>query len=318
MAVVLAVALPALAASPADAAGSSLGSRVHFGAYAAGFTGAGTQVRQLESQLGARVSIASSFRGPGDLFPTGEEVTDAASGHTLLVSWDMGSTSGDRFTTYTSGGHDAYLRSAAVFARDSNKTIYLRPWAEMNGDWQPFQPTADGSRVAGGTPAEFVAAWRHVVDVFRAVGANNVGWVFNPTADTYAETTPVGSIFPGAGYVDVLGLDGYNWGIGGPGGWRSFETIFAGQYRNLTALATTLPVWVCEVGSKEPTESDGAPVDTSHTKSAWYSAALASTAFPAVQAFVLFDVRKERDWRVASSSRSLRVVSTAVVAAAGR
>ena len=110
----------------------------------------------------------------------------------------------------------------------------------------------------------------------------------------------------------------YNWGVGGPGGWRSFETMFAGQYRNLTTLAATLPVWVCEVGSKEPTESDGAPVDTSHTKSAWYSAALASTVFPAVQAFVLFDVRKERDWRVASSPSSLRVVSVAVRAAAGR
>jgi len=30
---------------------------------------------------------------------------------------------------------------------------------------------------------------------------------FNPTTDTYAGTTPVTSIWPGAAYVDVLGLD---------------------------------------------------------------------------------------------------------------
>ena len=264
------------------------------------------------------MDIASSFRGPGDLFPTGEEAADAASGHTLLVAWDMGATAADRFTTYTSGQHDSYLHSAAAFARDSRATIYLRPWAEMNGDWQLFQPTADGKKVAGGTPTEFVAAWQHVVTLFRADGASNVRFVFNPTADTYAGTTPVASIFPGAGYVDVQGLDGYNWGADGPGGWRSFDTIFGGQYQNLTALAPGLPVWICEVGSKEPLESDGGAADPSHSKSDWYAAAMRSTTFPAVRALSMFDVRKERDWRAASSPLSLQMISTSMRAAAGR
>ena len=87
--------------------------------------------------------------------------------------------------------------------------------------------------------------------------------------DIYDGTTPVTSIWPGAGYVDVLGLDGYNWGTGGVFAWRSFGAIYAIQYARLVALAPTLPVWVCETGSKEPTENDGAPIDPAHSKAAW-------------------------------------------------
>ena len=154
----------------------------------------------------------------------------------------------------------------------------------MNGDWTAFQPTADGSRPAGGTPAEFVAAWRHVVTLFRNNGATNVKWVFNPTTDTYAETTDVRTIFPGSNYVDLLGLDGYNWGTGGVFSWRSFADVYTSQYQRLVSLAPSTPVWVCEFASKEPLESDGSPVDPSHSKAAWYVDALSSTAFPAISA----------------------------------
>ena len=307
---------PVLKEAPAPlaprTAPGALGSQVHFGAFASGFTGAGTQVSQLERQLGAPVAIASSFRGLGDVFPAGEQRVDAASGHTLLVSWDMGGTAASRFTTFTNGSHDAYLTSVAVAARDFKAPMYIRPWAEMNGDWTAFQPTADGSRPAGGTPAEFVAAWRHVVTLFRNNGATNVKWVFNPTTDTYAETTDVRTIFPGSNYVDLLGLDGYNWGTGGVFSWRSFADVYTSQYQRLVALAPSTPVWVCEFASKEPLELDGAPVDPAHSKAAWYVDALSSTAFPAISALVLFDVKKERDWRVGSDAANLQIISSAV------
>ena len=72
------------------------------------------------------------------------------------------------------------------------------------------------------------------------------------------------------------------------------------------------------MGSKEPLESDGGAIDPSHSKSDWYAAALSSTAFPAVRALTMFDVRKERDWRAASSPPSLQVVAASMRAAAGR
>ncbi|HEV7204966.1 MAG TPA: glycosyl hydrolase [Jatrophihabitans sp.] len=285
------------------------------GAYADGFSGAGSQLAQFETQLGNPVTVASSFRGWGDLFPDATQQVDSASGHTLLVAWDLGATADTRFRTFTGHAHDDYLAQEAATAAAYGKPLYIRPWAEMNGDWSAFQPTPAGDRPAGGTYAEFVAAWRYVVTFFRTHGATNVRWVFNPTTDTYAGTTPVTSIWPGAGYVDVLGLDGYNWGTGGVFTWRGFGNIYATQYARLTALAPTLPVWVCETGSKEPTEADGAPIDPAHSKAAWYRDMVGWLAGTHVRAVVMFDVRKERDWRIASDPAALTYLSSVAATA---
>jgi hypothetical protein len=291
---------------------AELGNHVAFGAFAAGFPGSGSQIGQLERQLGTHLAIASSYQGPSSVFPDASERADASTGHTLLVSWDLGETSDSRFSTFTDGSHDGYLAQVARAVAAFGKPIYIRPWAEMNADWVAYQPTADGAQPAGGTPEEFVAAWQYLVTFFRDHGASNARWVFNPTADTYPQTTDVRTIFPGSEYVDVLGLDGFNWGNGGALRWRSFTDIYQTQYQRLVSLAPGVPVWVCEFGSKEPAENDGAPADPSHSKSAWYSALFASTAFPAIDALVMFDVDKERDWRVASDQRALAVVSAEV------
>lgn len=282
--------------------------RIAVGAYAG--SDSATALGGLEQTLGQHLAIASSFRGWGDLFPDAVQRQQATSGHTLLIAWDLGATSATRFTTFTRGDHDAYLAQEAATARSFGAPVYIRPWAEMNADWVPFQPTADGARPAGGTYAQFVAAWRYVVTFFRSHGATNVRWVFNPTTDTYAETTPVWSIWPGAAYVDVLGLDGYNWGTGGVLRWRSFQDVYAAQYRRLTALAPTLPVWVCEFGSKAPNESDGAPLQPGYSKATWYQLMLnwVSSSATHVQALVMFNVRKERDWRIQTDSGAVRVM----------
>ena len=268
--------------------------------------------------MGSKVAIASSFRGWGDIFPDATQRVDADSGHVLMVSWDLGATSATRFSTFPAHAHDTYLAAEADAARNFGKPLYVRPWPEMNGDWQPFQPTADGSAPAGGTYAEFIAAWRYLVTFFREHGATNVKWIFNPTADTYAETTDVRSIWPGADYVDVLGIDGYNWGTGGIFQWRSFADVFTAQYQRLTALAPTLPVWICEFGSKEPAENDGAPIDPAHSKASWYSGVWDFLAgAPQVRAAVLFNVAKERDWRVESDPAALRSLQQQAASAPG-
>jgi len=305
-------------ADPAGAAGKHATAPVP--AYALGaYAGQGTNadLAGFESVLGSKVAIASSFRGWGDIFPDAAQLAASDSGHTLLVAWDLGATADTRFTTFTSGAHDGYLAAEAAAAAAYGKPLYIRPWAEMNGDWVPFQPTASGSAPAGGTPAEFVAAWRYVVTFFRAHGATNVRWVFNPTTDTYAETTPVSAIWPGSAYVDVLGLDGYNWGNGGIFTWRSFSDIYTTQYERLVALDPDLPVWVCEFGSKEPVENDGAPVDRHNSKASWYQGMLSwlSSTGTRVRALVLFNTRKERDWRVESDSAAIKVMKPVAAAA---
>ncbi|MDN4174928.1 glycosyl hydrolase [Nocardioides sp. SOB77] len=290
-----------------------LGERVELGAYVDGMQAAPALLTLFERTV-APVEIASYYYGYGDVFPsTVDRLLSADGRRKLLVSWDMGPS---RFSTWAAGDHDAYLDQVAAAAVAFGDPVWVRPWPEMNGDWQDFQPTAGGGRSAGGTYAEFKAAWRHVVDHLRARGATNLRWVFNPTADTYAETTPVERIWPGRRYVDVLGLDGFNWGRdAGWGRWRSFAGIFREQYRRLTALAPALPVWICEVASKEPRYDDGAPADRGRDKAAWVRAMLRDRSMPRIRALVWFHADKERDWRIDSSADVLAVLRRLLPAA---
>ncbi|CAM3700596.1 glycoside hydrolase family 26 protein [Nocardioides zeicaulis] len=293
----------------AEPAARKLGDRVTFGAYVDGMTHDPALLDGFEDLVGHDAGIASYYWGYGDVFPGPTELAFADGGRRrVLLSWDMGPT---RFASWSNGEHDAYLDTLVAAARAYPYDVYVRPWPEMNGDWQTFQPTRPGAapREHGGSYAEFKKAWRHVVTYFRARGADNVKWVFNPTTDVYAETTDVRRIWPGRRYVDVLGLDGFNWGSDTTWGrWQGFERIFGPQYDRLTRLHPTAPVWVCEVGSKEPRKDDGAPADSSRSKAQWVRDALATRRFPRIEALVWFQADKERDWRVDSSPGSLRAL----------
>ncbi|TML04952.1 MAG: hypothetical protein E6G36_04150, partial [Actinobacteria bacterium] len=72
------------------------------------------------------------------------------------------------------GAVDAYIRAYARDVRNYGKPLLITPFvAEFNGTWWwAVSPDAN----PGLTIADFVAAWRRVVDIFRAVGADNVSW----------------------------------------------------------------------------------------------------------------------------------------------
>ena len=290
-------------------ASAPLGKRAMLGAYVDGMTHDPARLADFERMVGHRAGVASYYWGYGDVFPGPTELAFADGGRReVLLSWDMGPT---QFAEWTAGQHDDYLDTLVAAAASYPYDVHVRPWPEMNGDWQSFQPTAPGvsAREHGGTYREFKHAWRYVVTYFRSRGADNVKWVFNPTTDVYAQTTHVRRIWPGRAYVDVLGLDGFNWGSDRSWGrWQSFAKIFGPQYARLTRLHPTAPVWVCEVGSKEPRVDDGAPRDRRRSKAKWVRQALRTKRFERVEALVWFHEDKERDWRVNSSRGSLRAL----------
>jgi len=72
---------------------------------------------------------------------------------------------------------------------------------EMNAPWYSWG--------YGHVPAPtFVAAWRHIVTLFRGEGAYNVTWLWTINTDR-PNTGPVASWWPGANYVTWVGIDGY-------------------------------------------------------------------------------------------------------------
>ena len=72
---------------------------------------------------------------------------------------------------------------------------------EMNAPWYSWG--------YGHTPpGTFVAAWRHIVTLFRDQGAQNVTWLWTLQADEPG-TGPIQDWWPGARYVTWVGIDGY-------------------------------------------------------------------------------------------------------------
>jgi mannan endo-1,4-beta-mannosidase len=99
------------------------------------------------------------------------------------------------------GSYDEYLRSYADSVRNYSDAVVIGFGHEMNASWYSW----GYGHVA---PSTFIAAWRHLVTVFRQQGADNVTWLWTVQADEQG-TGPVASWWPGASYVTWVGVDGY-------------------------------------------------------------------------------------------------------------
>lgn len=195
--------------------------------------------------------------------------------------------------TIVDGSHDPFIRAWATAAAAWGKPMFLRFGHEMNGDWYPWCIGVNGN-----TPAEYIAAWRHIVTIFRQQRATNVSWVWSPNTMYPGKTMiPYSQIYPGDAYVSWVGLDGYNYGSTHGSGWRTAEQIFGASYRKLTTL-TAKPLMIAETAS---TEQGG-------DKAAWISTSLMvqiPTTMPKVRAVIWFDANSDALWRIDSSPSAL-------------
>jgi glycosyl hydrolase family 26 len=99
------------------------------------------------------------------------------------------------------GAYDGYLRLYADSVRDFGHQVVIGFGHEMNATWYTW---GYGST----SPATFVAAWQHIVNIFRSEGADNVTWLWTIQADQ-SGTGPIASWWPGPKYVTWVGIDGY-------------------------------------------------------------------------------------------------------------
>ena len=84
-----------------------------------------------------------------------------------------------------------------------------------------------------GGPAEFIAAYRHVVDIFRAQGVTNVRYVWQMTGYGFAvkptDARYAPNWYPGNAYVDDVAIDTDNWDGCGPdshgGKWIGLDAL---------------------------------------------------------------------------------------------
>jgi hypothetical protein len=214
-------------------------------------------------------------------FPQQQLEAIRARGAIPLFSWAGESSSGEvsqpkfELADVAKGDYDPYIVKWATAARDWGHPFFLRFDWEMNGNWFPW-----GQGVNNNQPGDYVAAWRHVHQIFTQVGATNATWVWCP----FAGPRPLSGFYPGDEYVDWTCLDGYNNTM--TTAWRPFKQIFSPGYKEITeTIAPTKPMLIAEFASSE----QGAPAGTS--KAQWITQAFEAlpTEFPRVRGVLWFN-----------------------------
>jgi hypothetical protein len=257
-----------------------------FGAYTRGEINLDmAAVSSLEQDLDHQLDIVQWFTNFDHPWEDNTVATASVGGRIPMITWQPNT---QPLEGIIAGNEDAYLKRWAQGAKAYGGAVYIRLMPEMNGEWVPWSGDAE----------KFKTAWRHIVDIFRAEGANNVKWIWAPNCVDEPKTDPnyfMEAYYPGASYVDVIGLSGFNWGtVKDYHRWRTFEDIFTTPYERVRKLGQQ-DIWIVETAS---TELGG-------DKAAWVKNMFNSRAFPKITAIIWFNEAKETDWRVQSSPASL-------------
>jgi hypothetical protein len=242
-------------------------------------------VEALEAHLGRTLDINHNFYTWDEAFPTRAERWDLESGRLPLISWNGKDIQSSEIAA---GGQDRLIKERARSVKALGQTVLIRWFWEMDGNKK---------REWAGTPADYVAAWRRIVDIFRSEGATNVEWVWCPNASAFndGEAQP---FYPGDEYVDWVCADGYNWAPGRVGDeWRSFRDIFSGFYA--WASLKNKKIMVGEFGVQERSGDE---------KARWVEDAKTTikTEFPRIKAVVYFNTDGDYDWRMNTSASAYR------------
>jgi len=174
----------------------------YVGVFLKGVPASYSAVTSFTSATGARPDVVMYYSGWYVPFPAKFAATAANAGTVPLVQMDP---DGVDIRQIATGRYDGYLSSYAEAVRAYRHPVVLSFGHEMNGDWYSWG-------YKNTPPAVFVAAWRHIVTLFRALGAHNVTWLWtvNIINDTQHGTIPrPNQWWPGSAYVNWVGIDGY-------------------------------------------------------------------------------------------------------------
>ena len=218
-------------------------------------------VSTWEGALGRRLDIVNTYRRMDEPFFTDSDLTFTSKGSTLMISW-----AGADTRAVTLGRYDALIRDRARRVKAFGHPMLLR------FRWEMDRP---GLAASVWSPEDYVAAWRHVRDLFRAEGATNVSWVWCPTADGFAAGRAP-AYYPGDDEVDWICVDVYA---------GSRLTGLGDLLRPFLRWASGHPAKPLMVGEFGVARAWGAP-----SRAAWLrNAALVFKANPQIRAVLYFE-----------------------------
>jgi mannan endo-1,4-beta-mannosidase len=255
----------------------------YLGVYETGSPASYRQITEFATVAGREPNLAGYFSGWPELFKTAFATTARSHGAATLIQMDPTDAS---VAAIAAGDYDGYLRSFADSVRDFGHAVVIGFGHEMNATWYSW----GWGHVR---PVTFVAAWRHVVTLFRQQGADNVTWLWTIQADE-AGTGPIHYWWPGPNYVTWVGIDGYY--------YRPFDTfasVFGATIAQVRSL-TSKPVLLSETGVGPLAGQYAKIQDLFHGMAAYQTLGL-----------VWFDIAQDdgiyhQDWRIESSQAAER------------
>jgi mannan endo-1,4-beta-mannosidase len=245
----------------------------------------------LEGKVGEPADIASWYTSMGMPFDPVQVRKINMQGIFPVIEIDSDATP---VTQIIDGKWDVYFTTYARAVAKYSSPIAIDFDHEFNGPWFDwgYEHT---------TPADFVAAWRHVVSLFRANGATNVTWIWNPGADAAGTVVNLSAWYPGASYVTWVGLDGYFLHAA-----DTFDTVFTPTLSKINAF-TRKPVLIVETGA--------GPNQVSQIRSLFTGLAETSQ----VIGFIWFDYDRfsGHDWVIDNDRPALAALHTGIAAYRG-
>jgi hypothetical protein len=181
----------------------------------------------FESSIGRRFDIVKNYVdwAVGETFPNTAAQTLATSGNRILYfSWNAVNYQSRAKISYASIANGSWDKSVILPEAAKLKAFKGKVFIDFNHEFD------NKAQQGSGTPAQYVAAYRHIHQVLAAAGVTNVVWVWVATGYVpHAATIAAG--YPGSAYVDWIGYDPYNWGPCHSAAWQTPYQIFSPYYQ---------------------------------------------------------------------------------------
>ncbi|WP_115460892.1 glycoside hydrolase family 26 protein [Winogradskyella aurantiaca] len=143
----------------------------------------------------------------------------------MVGKWDVAKKAGN-------GDFDRVIKKFCAWAKSTNRPIYLRIGYEFDGPHNELDPE------------EYVRAYRHIVDLMRAKGVENVAFVWHSYASKPYKDHPVSAWYPGDDYVDWVAISVFGHAYGGEdfGPYCDDVLKFAKQHKKPVMIAESNPI----------------------------------------------------------------------------
>jgi mannan endo-1,4-beta-mannosidase len=261
------------------------------GVYEPGAPGSWSQIAEFAAATGVKPGIVVYFSSWKEPFSTSFAQTAWDHDAYVLVQLEP---KGVTLASIAAGGSDAYLRSYADAVVAFGHPVILSFGHEMNGTWYPWG-------YGHASPAMFVAAWRHVVGVFRAAGAANVTWLWAVNSiEGEGASSSLSQWWPGAAWVSWTGVDGYYYQA-----TDTFDSVFGSAISDIRTFSSA-PLLIAETA-----------VGTTPNRESQIDGLFAGVSAERLAGVVWFDAAQHaglyhQDWRLEDDPDALAAFTAAV------